>query len=439
MKIQLIHPPQDKSYTGWIYEWFKPPPIGLEIIAKKVESKVKDCSIQILDGNFLSLDKIVEKTDADYIGVSDWYSCHHNVLEILKQAKKKGSTTVIGGPNANHLAERILKNNDFVDYVIVGDGEDAFSMLVNKENPSKIPNLVYRKENNIVKNKRQNAELDTIFDLEHLDLSFYDRNIPIPISSIRGCIKAEKNERCSYCSIDTKLRFMSSEKVWEQIDVLYNKYGFNYFFETGDSFMAGDYAKRLLIKRPDDFNLREVGFRIYANPEQITSFDDVGPLYCLNVKSAFVGVETINKEILKRAGKRHSKTDVENALKVLNKFKIQPQIAFIYGLPGETPETLEESYQFAKYALQKYPKTILCVSHAIPIAGTELFNNLLANKDIRDKYNGDLTGDSFDYKQLARLQTEHFTSVTFEEIRHYIAKTKSLSKEKSPGFGFGVE
>ncbi len=91
MKIKLIHPPTDKSYTGWIYEKFKSAPIGLELIASKVESEVQDCSIQILDGNFLSLDEIVERTDADYVGVSDWYSYHHNALEILRQAKRKRS------------------------------------------------------------------------------------------------------------------------------------------------------------------------------------------------------------------------------------------------------------------------------------------------------------------------------------------------------------
>ncbi|MBW2966643.1 B12-binding domain-containing radical SAM protein [Candidatus Woesearchaeota archaeon] len=435
MKIQLIHPPTDESYTGWIYEWFKPPPIGLELIASKVESKVQDCSIQILDGNFVSLDEIVEKIDADYVGVSDWYSCHHNVLEILRQAKTRDAITVTGGPNASHLAERILQNNDFVDYVVVGDGEDAFSMLVAGEDPSKIPNLVYRRGNTIVRNKRQNIELGTIFDLEHLDLSFYDRKIPIPISSIRGCVKADQSKRCSFCSIDTKLRLMSPRKVWQQIDLLYNRYGFAYFFETGDSFIAGNYPEKLLRVRPDDFNLRTVRFRIYASPEQITR-DTIIPLIVLNVKSIFVGVETVNENILQRAGKRHSKTDVENALKLLNNASIQVQIAIIYGLPGETPETLEETYQFTKDASQKYPKTTLCVSPAIPIVGTELFHNLLANKDVKERYKGDLTGDYFDYKQLTRLQTEHFTSVTFEDVRDYIAKTKLLVQEKSPSFGF---
>jgi len=433
IKIQLIHPPVDKFYTGYIYEWLKSAPIGLELIASKVEPKMQGCSVQIFDGNNLSLNEIVEKVYGDYVGVSDWYSCHHNALEILKQAKRKGAVTVIGGPNATHIAERILNNHDFVDYVVVRGGEDAFSMLVRGEDSSKIPNLVYRRGNAIAENKRQSVELDTVFDLEHLDHSFYDRKNPFPLSSIRGCIKAELDKRCSFCSMDYKLKLMSPINVWRQIDLLHSRYGFEYFFETGDSFIVGKYPEKLLETRPD--YLKNIRFRIYASPEQINP-DSVKTLKALNVASMFLGLETANEHILQRAGKKYSKTSVENALKFLNNANIQVQIPLIYGLPGETPETLEETYQFVKETLQKYPRMAILVSPAMPLAGTELFSSLLANKDVRGRYKGDLTGDNFDYEQLIRLQTEYFTSVTFEDIMDYMAKTKSLVHEKTPGFGF---
>jgi radical SAM superfamily enzyme YgiQ (UPF0313 family) len=106
------------------------------------------------------MDYILGALDGEYIGVQDWYTKHENSLTLLRAAKEKGATTLIGGPNANHLAERLLANNDFIDYVVIEDGEDAVRQLISGVPPEIIPNLCYRNESGEpVRNKIVNAKL----------------------------------------------------------------------------------------------------------------------------------------------------------------------------------------------------------------------------------------------------------------------------------------
>ncbi|TKJ17794.1 hypothetical protein CEE44_04670 [Candidatus Woesearchaeota archaeon B3_Woes] len=435
MKIQLIHPPIDEEYKGHaIKDWLMGPPTGLELIAKATELFVEETNIEVIDGNRHSLDTILKTISADFVGMSSQYSNYHNALNILRQAKLKGATTVIGGPNINHIAKRTLRNNPFIDYAVVGDGEDSFSMLVKGIPFSDIPNLVYRENNNIKENQKISIRLGMLFDLEHLDWKVYDKNDQVPISSIRGCIKAQTDGRCTFCSIDSLLRVMAPEKVWQQIDILNRKYGFNYFFETGDSFVVGNFPQKLLESRPN--HLSEIKFRIYTSPDQITP-EIVEVFRELNVKNLLLGIESANDTILEKSGKAYSRQDIDNALNLLYGADMDLILPFIYGLPGESEKTLENNYQYAKEVVKRHPGMFVLASKAIPMVGSELFTNLMNNTTIKSQYQGDLLRDDIlDYQQLIKLQTKHFTSVTYEKVSEYTEKTRNLVGEtRTPSFG----
>lgn len=426
MKIQLIRPPLDDWYPNeGQFTGLESPPIGLAIIAKAV----KDAEVEILDGKDLSIDEIAKELNGDIIGTTDIYSNHKNALEILRQAKSKGAVTFIGGPNVTHLAENILRNHEYVDYTAVGDGEVALSMFVSGENKENIPNLVYRGHGQIIRNKIRNAPLNILFDLEDILNLTLDIEKAVSISSIRGCIKAEKQRRCSFCSMDNKLNTMHPELVWQQIRILHEKYGAAFFWETGDSFIVGDFPQRLIAARPDD--LRHIQFKMYTSPDQLNEVN-VKTLGDLNARDIYVGIESVNDLILKRANKSYTISDIEDALYLLEEQGISPiHVPFIYGLPGETQKTAEESFRFAEKLARKHPDMKIVSSLPIPFPGTQLFNNLRNNQKAREEYPGDLYKDDFfDYKKLIQIQTKYFTSVDYDTLCTYIGRTRQLiSKE----------
>lgn len=222
--------------------------------------------------------------------------------------------------------------------------------------------------------------------------------------------------------------------AWEQIRLLYERYGFDYFFETGDSFVAADFPQRFLVARPSD--LSHIKFRLYASTNQITP-EIVEIFKKLNVKHLFLGLESASDVILREARKNYRKKDIDHALDLLCEENMDLHIPFMYGLPGETPETLEQNQEYARQITKRRPNIFLLTSKAIPVAGSDLFIKLATNENVRKEYKGDLDNDDhFDYKQLMRLQTKYRTSVTYEQIEEAVKETIALvGLGRSPGFG----
>jgi radical SAM superfamily enzyme YgiQ (UPF0313 family) len=436
--VQLVRPPLDDWYmasTGQIEEQVSVP-IGLCILAATLKNL--KCEIEIIDGMSMQLDDLLQKINpyAEFVGVTDIYSCHLNTLKILGYSKKQGAQTIIGGPNVNFLAERLLANHPFIDFAVKGDGERALPMLVSREKLENIPNLVYRKGNKINANQVEEAPMNILFNLENiLERKMIEAEKPFPISSIRGCIKAQKGRRCSFCSIVHGLKIMKPDLIWKQILELNNSYGLNYFFETGDSFVIPGFLKKLLYSRPS--TLKKVSFRGYASPNQITN-ETGSMLTALNCREIFLGLESPIDAILKSANKGYLHKDILNAIKIADEFGINMQIPFMWGLPGQTQQNMLEQISFAKKLTETHPKLKITSSLAIPLPGTELFNYLMNDQVARKKYPGNLLTDSeFNYQELVKLNLEYRTGVSFNDTLKMVFATKNLAKQTT-SFGINI-
>lgn len=423
MKLQLIQPPDD-AVVG--REWTCP--VGLELIA----ADLKDFfDIEIIDGSFMDVNDIIDRLDGDYIGVQDWYTKHENSLKILKAAKAKGATTLVGGPNATHLAERMLNKHDFIDYAIIGDGEDAVYKLLMGGPPELIYNLAYRKNDNVIINRNVNVDTNLrMFDLEHiqdLDLSKYYEGEAFPISSVRGCIKADLGERCTFCSIEHTLKVMKPEKVWEQIDLLHSKYGLEYFHETGDSFLIGKWPQKLLDTRPE--HLSHVSFSIYAGVEEVTP-EAIQACKDLNVRVIFIGIESTDWNILSTIKKPYTVERIEEVLQLIYDAGIHADIPFMYGLPGETQQTMDCNNEYIEHIMNVRPElSKVMVNLTVPIYGCDLFDDLAELPIVKKAYRsvGDIErDDSFDYELLIRLMIAHQTNVDYPSVIKAIKRAQDI-------------
>ena len=459
-KIQLIFPPNDDKYKGLRsgYTSF-PPPSGLEILASFIERKFPDVQIQIFDGCVQTIDEISSLLNADLIGISDWFTNHRNAIRLAKASKKynPSSQVVLGGPNASNLARRILSRHREVDFVVHGDGEMAILGLLKGIPFQQIPNLWYRNINGeVVFSKQYCVELDSldVFDFRHVfksDLGKY-RNYkydecslgltPVPISSIRGCFKAERQGPCIYCSMpERKLRVMNPELAWRQIQHLNSLYDIRYFFETGDSFVAGDYPEKFLKAKPPGLN---VFFRNYATPDSL-NVENISISKELGVVEIFIGIETIDSKVLHQANKAYDTNVIENKIHLLEQKGIRVFLPFMFGLPGETYKSVRESSIFAKYLIKKYRNIQrVLFSLALPLAGTTWFSTLIRDLDLVSEYNEHgkrslISDDDIEYERLFLLSFKRLCHVSFTEV--YNAITTQISgfpKDRIGSFG-GLE
>ena len=456
-RVQLVHPPNDDKYSGLRTGYTSyPPPSGLAILAACVEKSCPGVAVEVFDGNVQSVDEIARSLDGDLIGVSDWFTSHGNAIRLAKAAKKANpnAIVVLGGPNATNLARRILHRHKEVDFVVHGDGEESLPALVLGSEPAGISNLWFRNSaKDVVFTGQTCTDIDKLplFDFRHLvrsDLAKYgsrnwadaDLNLtPVPISSIRGCLKAEKRGACSYCSMPSRtLRMADPACAWRQIAHLNARHGMNYFFETGDSFAVGDYPERLLRARPRGLDVR---FRNYAHPASLNA-DNIRIFRELGVVEVFIGVESIDEDVLRRANKPYDTANVEKTVALLEKQGIRVFLPFLFGLPGETYDSVKESSGFARYLVEKYRNIQrVLFSLAIPLVGTRWFSDLVADRDLMREYDDHgrrslAEDDGIDYERLVLLSLRRHCRVSFSDIYATLAgHIAGIPRERVAGFG----
>lgn len=166
---------------------------------------------QLIDNRLLSKifskdDKIVKKAvefSPDLVAFSTFTGNYNWCLKIAKRIKEKINVPIVFGGVHTSAVPREVLSNDFVNYIIVGEGEDALLDLIDylklKKDVSKVPNLGYKLANKV----HINSPREYIKDLDKLPFPdknlFYDK-VPVlqesySILTSRGC-----PFNCTYCS-----------------------------------------------------------------------------------------------------------------------------------------------------------------------------------------------------------------------------------------------
>ncbi|QNU67071.1 radical SAM protein [Ruminiclostridium herbifermentans] len=109
-----------------------------------------------------------------------WFPMVEESIDILKDIKKINPYvfTFLGGYSASYFAEEIMENYPWIDAVIRGDGEkpllELADSLKNKNNNlSSVPNLIWRSNNDIIKNEI--SYISTPEDLENIEYANYSK------------------------------------------------------------------------------------------------------------------------------------------------------------------------------------------------------------------------------------------------------------------------
>jgi radical SAM superfamily enzyme YgiQ (UPF0313 family) len=435
MKVQLVRPPMNFCTPGQM-EDNTSYPVGLCLLAEIVREKNPGVKVEVIDGHKRPLGETLGKINGDVVGATCIYSNYDNALAVLEHAKRKGARTVIGGANVTHIGKRILANREFVDFAVVNDGEETLPEIVSGNAGAMTPNLVYRRDGKVLDSEvKRNAPLTTTFDLE--DLVDRERWKPksIPVSGIRGCMKAEKSSLCDFCSIDHKLKVMNPELMWQQARIL-KGYGFDYLWEVGETLFPG-YLNALLKTRPKD--MKDMGWKFYVCADLVNE-EFAGALRELGTREVQMGLETPNNNILENINKAARLSDINRAVALLDRNGIDIHAAFMYGLTGETPESAQKTYEFAKSLVSEHPNIKkITTSHAVPFVGTGMFNRLLGSADAGREYAGDLEkDDKFDYEALTRVYDKHFTSVRFDDMAKLVKQTRELMDGRGYGTSFAI-
>jgi anaerobic magnesium-protoporphyrin IX monomethyl ester cyclase len=272
-------------------------------------------------------------------------------LILAAQCKRfdKNIIVVVGGDHATIAPQELLASPD-IDFAVRGEGEYTMLELVTNLSEEKghfeqIKGLSYKQNGRIVHNPPRDLisnldalpfpAIDCLYDLENyrpVDLGL--------IMSNRGCPYS-----CTYCGVantwSRRVRHRSAAGVISEIKRLKEKYGVTYFSFRDASFTVD--RKYVL-----DFCNRLMEENLNISWECVTRLDLLDDELIPRMKSSGcaeirVGIESGNEKLLHRMGRNMTLGRIREAARMLNRHDMYWAAYFMFGVTGETRETIADS------------------------------------------------------------------------------------------------
>ena len=379
LKVLLINP--RATYAFEIAQKCYPP-MNLLYLARQLLGAGMD--VRVLDTNALRMgDEQIVDAAAEYapdlIGLPLYTEIMATVFRAVEQlhARLPEARFVLGGPHASALPEETLAEYPNVDFVLRGECERSIVALCRAleggADLADVPGLTWRCEGEAV----SNAEGEMVTNLDSLGLparelvaDIYDlkryytllvRHRPVDtIVTSRGCPFA-----CKFCyNHNHRYRHRSTDDVMAEILSIHGR-GIRDIEILDDTFTC----RRERAMEVFNALIREklpVSFRIKSR------VDVVDEAFAAAAKKAGVymisyGMESGDDEMLKRMNKRTTVADNERACRLTKRAGIACHSGWVFGYPGETPESFGRTVDFitrikpttAQIALLRpYPQTV---------------------------------------------------------------------------------
>lgn len=335
-------------------------PIGLAYVASHLIKNGH--TVEILDLCFVD-DAYVEPSQTinwfapDIIGISirnvDNLTYPKSVFylpeikPLFDKLKDLDTPLVVGGPGFSLFPEAILRYFD-VKFGIIGEGEYAFAEFANRyekcSDVYNIPNLVYLKDNKFYQNPVTLAgsfyqPARKLLD----DKRYFELGGMANIQTKRGC--PFKCIYCTYPHLDGEgIRCRDEKDIVYEVERLKNESGIDYIFFVDDIFNHPiEHAKGIcmeIIKRG-----LEINWTCFATPRGMT-YELVKLMERAGCKGVEFGTDAGSTVTMEKFRKSFTLDDVRKVSKLCDKAGLESAHYLILGGPGETEETLEETFSF---------------------------------------------------------------------------------------------
>lgn len=416
-KVLLLSPPTPwESYVVQSELYPNLSIILLGTILKQAKHKVKVVHMIADKVGTAKLKDLLISWRPDIVGITMVTFQAKTSREIMRLVKEttRGITIAIGGPHPSALGAFALTTFPDADIAVIGEGDKVILKIADKT---------------ITRGVIYPAPIKDLDDLPFPNLGLIDIDRfsgiyppgPMPSFNIigsRGC-----PYKCSFCSksaMGNRVRFRSPERIIDEMLYLYWNWGIKEFFFQDDTFNTNKkWVKKLLHLIIATGLNKKVAFRArcrvdekLVSPERLQMMKEAG------FWEIFYGVESGNQAMLDSMNKGITIGEIKRAFRLTKKAGIKTEASFIIGMPGETPQTIQDSI-----ALWQELKPDWCsFSRAIPFPGTEL------EKQVRAK--GHLLVENPEDFVLERtlVRTDEMTGDELEEWAVRIGKMVTREK-----------
>jgi radical SAM superfamily enzyme YgiQ (UPF0313 family) len=323
----------------------KRPPIGIGYLISVLRNaghKVLFIDNYLQPSDFLETGYL-QKNEIDYVGIYANTICYRDTLrmlyklEYLRQVSEWGGRIVVGGPHATVCPETIP---DFVDYVVLGEGEQAMLDIVEDKATERI------------------VRYPRIRDLDELPMPAWDYFAKLPynwggeffedepvftMNTSRGC-----PFRCTFCSVGSiwgkTYTYFGAERIVSDIEHVVKYHGAKGIYFREDNFTLNE---RRLVEYCNLLVSR--GVRIpWACETRVSSLnrETVKLMAEAGVCGFYIGVESGCQRILDFLKKDITVEETRDAFELCHEFGIRTAASVVVGVPGETEAELSQTMRW---------------------------------------------------------------------------------------------
>lgn len=307
------------------------------------------------------------------IGFTTTFAQTFSSLLLARQLKQRypSSAIVFGGANVDgEMGFELFKAFDWIDYVVHGEGEEAFVPLLESIYSGtcreRLPGVSMRIGGEAIAGFADCRTLRDLNDSPIPDYSDYVREverseldrflqIQLPFESSRGCWWGAKSH-CTFCGLNREtmsFRKKKPDRVYDELLELSAKYRCLTFNAT-DNIIDMNYFHELLPRLAET----EADFQIFYEVKANLRKDHIQKLAAAGVTQIQPGIESLNSDILRLM--RKGVTAIQNVqlLKWCFEYDVEPSWNILYGFPGEHASQYDD-----------LPKVCRLLLHLPPPAG----------------------------------------------------------------------
>ena len=315
------------------------------------------------------------------------------------------------GPHVTALSEESLRASKAIDFICRKEFDYSVTEFATGKPLDEIAGISYLKNGSVVHNpdREQLQDLDSLpfaVDIYKRDLDITRYNVPFllhPFLSFyteRGCPAL-----CTFCLWPQTLsghpwRVRSSENVAEEV-----RHALAYYPNLKEIFFDDD-TFNIRAARVKDLcaKLKPLNFTWSCTSRVTVEYETLKAMKEAGCRLLVVGYESGDPQILKNIKKGATIEQALEFTKNCKKLGLVIHGDFIIGLPGETPETIRRTIDFAK----RLDCETIQVSIAHPYPGTEFYDQVVRQ--------GQLTAAAMTDEQGHQLPNIAYTSLSSTDM-----------------------
>ncbi len=379
MRVLLVYPIFPKTF--WSYEKILAlvnrkvllPPLGLVTVAAILP---QEWEFKLVDRNIRPVTE-EEWAWADLVIFSAMIVQKEDLLNQIREAKKRGKLVAVGGPYPTSTPDAPKAAG--ADFLILDEGEITLPMFVE---------AIKRGETSGTLRATEKPDV-TETPIPRFDLLDFDAYDMMSIQFSRGC-----PFQCEFCDIivlyGRKPRTKTPAQLLAELDYLYKLGWRRGVFMVDDNFIGNKRNVKLLLKElkvwmaehnyPFRFDT-EASVDLAQDPELMELMVECG------FAAVFLGIETPDEDSLQLTKKfQNTRSSLTEAVQTIIKAGLRPMAGFIIGFDGEKTGAGDRIVRFAEQAA--IPSTTFAMLQALP--DTALWHRLKKEGRLRENKDGNI-------------------------------------------------